>query len=233
MPRQGTGGWQRAGRGEGEALGGHGEMNGTRELAEGLRGQRRTPPPPEEQNRFHLQRIKTAKTTDKRRRRSQRKPRRASTEGSRVERVCTVPCLAPGMGKGLSPARGTSLSTQKRKEKRAGSAGANGLGCPDTSAGTEPRGHRSGRSLPPQRAHVAAVHSPEGARPSQLRRRASSLPAARPAALVELGRGGDRLRPFIGQIQGTSTFPQGVKANHLYPLPHLLTPSRPLKMSHC
>lgn len=42
--------------------------------------------------------------------------------------------------------------------------------------------------------------------------RGLSLPAARPAVL---GRGGDRLRPFRGQIQGTSTFLKSMKVNQL------------------
>lgn len=100
---------------------------------------------------------------DKRRQRLQRKPRRgrrghrgASTNGSRVEPVCTVPCGALGMGKGDAPSPRHISEYPEEEGKRAGSAGANGLNCPDASAGTEPRGHGSGCSLPPRRACVAA-----------------------------------------------------------------------------
>lgn len=122
-------------------------------------------------------------------------------------------------GRGMPPARGTSLSTQKRKEKGQGA-----LEQTDSTVLTHLRALspeatvQAAASLPGELVLLpGAVHSPEGAGLSQLHPRVSSLPTARPAALEALGQGGGRLRPFIGQIQGTAIFPQSVKVNQLCP----------------
>lgn len=122
-------------------------------------------------------------------------------------RVHTVPCLALGMGKGCPSPRHVSAYPEVEGRK-AGSTGANRLDCPSTPVGTEPRGHGSGCSLIP-RELVLLTDQREWGCPRGL-----SLPAARPAAL---GRGEDRLRPFRGQIQGTSTSLQSMKVNQLCP----------------
>lgn len=69
-----------------------------------------------------------------------------STSKSRVEGVCTVPCLALDMGRGLSPTQGVSLEYPEEEEK---GTGANRLKCPSISAGPEVRGTaQAAASLP-------------------------------------------------------------------------------------
>lgn len=123
---------------------------------------------------------------------------------------CTV--LGPGHGERAAPAPGTSLSTQKCKEERQGAL--------EQTDSTVPA-HLW--TLSPEATVQAAVSALESSccpqAPLTARRewgcpRGLSLPAARPAAL---GRGGDRLRPFRGHIQGNSTFLQSMKVNQLCP----------------
>lgn len=123
---------------------------------------------------------------------------------------CTV--LGPGHGERAAPALGTSPSTQKWKEERQGALEQTDSNVP---------AHLW--ALSPEAVVQAAVSSLESScchqAPLTAHRewgcsRGLSLPAARPAAL---GGGGDRLRPFRGQIQGTSRFLQSMKMNQLAP----------------
>lgn len=152
---------------------------------------------------------------DQRRQRLWRKPRRgrrrgrrgASTNSGRVDMSILYRAWPWAWGKGCPSPR--QVSTYPEVEGRtAGSTGANRLNCPSTPGGTEPRGHGSGCSLIPGELMLLTDQREWGCP------RGLSLPAARPAAL---GRGEDRLRPFRGQIQGTSTFLQSTKVNQLCP----------------
>lgn len=153
--------------------------------------------------------------------------RGASTNSSRVEHVHTVPCLALGMGKGL-PQPQARLRVPRSGRKK---------GRERWSKQTQLSQHTCGH-LSPEAMVQAAVSSLESscchqapltAQRERGCRRDLSLPAARPAAL---GGGGDRLRPFRGQRQGTSMFLQSMKVEPVVAHPRLLTPSRPLNVSH-
>lgn len=108
---------------------------------------------------------------DQRKQRLWRKPRRgrrrgrqsASTNSSRVEHVHTVPCLALGIGKGLSQPQ--ARLRVPRSERKKGREHWSRVNCPSTSVGAESKGHGSGCSLVPGE-HVlppGTARSPEAA----------------------------------------------------------------------
>lgn len=202
---------------EGEALGSQGGELMVRESWQGAAEAMQTP---KEQNTIQLRRIKTANTR--------------KTKGGNAYGGSHGVAGGEGAGAPAPTAAGVSMSILYRawpwawgkgcpsprhvskypevEGRKAGSTGANRLNCPCTPVGNEPRGHDSGCSLIP-----GELMLPPGTATAQREwgcPRGLSLPAARPAAL---GRGGDRLRPFRGQIQGTSTFLQSMKVNQLCP----------------
>lgn len=174
---------------------------------------------PKEQNTFQLHRIKTVNTR--------------KTKGSNAYRESHGVAGGEGAGAPAPTAAGSSVSTPYRAWPWA-----RGRGCPSPRHVSEyPEvEERQGAleqtdstvparlwALRPEAMVQAAVSSREGScchqAPLTAQRqrgcpRGLSLPAARPAAP---GRGGDRLRPFRGQIQGTSMFLQSMKMNQLCP----------------
>lgn len=204
-----------------------------------MQGQRR---PPEEQNTFHLQRIKTANTRKTRGGNACRESHGAAVgEGAGAPAPtgagssASVPYRAwPwAWGRGLPPAPGTSPSTQKRKEKGQGAPEQTDstvlthlrASSPEATVQAAASLHRE-LVLPP-----GAAHSPEGAGTSQLRPRASSLPAARPARGT--GERGRQTQALQRANTGDLHVSPKRESEPVAPLPRLLTLSRPLKMSHC
>lgn len=120
--------------------------------------------------------------------------------------------LGPGHGERAVPAPGTSPSTQKWKEERRGALEQTESTVPARLWAPSPKAMVQAAVLCQESTccHQALLTAQRQRGCS----RGLSLPAAKPAAP---GRGGDRLRPFTGQIQGTSTFLQSMKVSQLCP----------------
>lgn len=206
------------GRGKGAAAGSHGEMNWWHmRVGRGAAGGMQTP---EKQNTFHLRRIKTASTKQKEATLCRESHCVGVGEGAGApaptgagSSVSVPYCARPrAWGRGLPPARGTSPSTQRGKEK--------------------------GEGAPEQRDSTVLTHLPAPS-PEAMVQAAASLPGelcccqvlfrarrecACPSSITEphpSPQPGQQHswspKPVKGQVQGTSMLPQSVKANQLCP----------------
>lgn len=229
VAREATGDSDSSGLREGEASGSQGDELMVRESWKGgCRGSADSQGAkynsiPSYKNRKHKK--------DQRRQRLWKKPRcgmrrgrrGASTNSSRACPYCTV--LGPGHGERGAPAPGTSPSTQKWKEERQGALEQTELNWTSAPVGTESRGHGSGCSLIPGEFMLTpgTARSPEGVGLSQ-----RFVPPSSQASST-----GQR-RTQTEALQRAEYLHVSPKheSEPVVPRPRLLTPSRPLKVSH-
>lgn len=129
-------------------------------------------------------------------------------------------------GKGC-PSPGHVSEYPEVEGRKAGSTGANRVNCPSTSVGAEPKGHGSGCSLVPGE-HVlppGTAHSPEAAGLFQR----FVPPSSQASSTGQRRRQTQALhRANTGDLHVSPKHESEPVVSH----PRLLTPSRPLKVSH-